>query len=356
MKTYLFAAGGTGGHVIPAIALAENLRENSKIYFVGTSKGIENRVVPDSNFPLLKIWISGFQRNLIFKNLLFPLKLLVSIFQSLKILLKIKPNVVIGTGGYVCGPVLWCATLLKIPTVLVEENAFPGVTTKLVAHKVTKVCIAFSECKKYLKSTSNVVLTGNPYRKNNAEATKKQALEFFKIEENKKVVFAFGGSQGATSINKALTEILQNVENLPFELIWQTGNRDYKQIFSQFGERVKIFEFVREMNLAYKVADLVICRSGAMTITEITNLGLPTIQIPFPFASENHQEINARTLENEGAGVLISDKELNGKMLLEKIKVLFEQPEILQKMAQNSKKLGNPDATEKIVKIIVELS
>ncbi|KAA3598346.1 MAG: undecaprenyldiphospho-muramoylpentapeptide beta-N-acetylglucosaminyltransferase [Calditrichaeota bacterium] len=359
-KKFLFAAGGTGGHVIPAIAIAETIKEkfpDSKITFVGTSRGVENRIVPDAGFPLERIWISGFNRSAMSKNLLFPVKLIVSLFQSFGLLRKVKPDLVIGTGGYVCGPVLYIATLLKIPTLIVEENAFPGVTTKLLANKVDKICIAFEDCKKYLKTTKEIILTGNPIRQQHANVDLETAKSFFKIDLERKVVFTFGGSQGAQSINKVFAEILRKNAELPFDLIWQTGIFDFPKFSKEFGFRkdVRIFEFLKEMNFAYKACDLVVCRSGAMTMTEITNAGLPAVMIPLKFAAENHQEKNARTLEDAGAGIVVLDNNIDSEKFFKELNSLLENPEGLKKMSKNSKQLGNPNANKNILEEVLSL-
>ncbi len=359
-KNFLFAAGGTGGHVIPAIAIAETIKDklpDSKITFVGTAKGVENRVVPDAGFTLERIWISGFNRSAMSKNLLFPLKLIVSLFQSFGLLRKVKPDLVIGTGGYVCGPVLYIATLLKIPTLIVEENAFPGVTTKLLANRVNKICIAFEDCKKYLKTTKEMILTGNPIRHQHSEVDKKSAKDFFNIDLDRKVIFTFGGSQGAQSINKVFAEILRKNPELPFDLIWQTGIFDFTKYSKEFGFRkdVRIFEFLKEMNFAYKACDLVVCRSGAMTMTEITNAGLPAVMIPLKFAAENHQEKNARTLEDAGAGIVVLDNNINSNKFFNDLNALLQNPKKLKEMSVNSKILGNPNANENILKEVLSL-
>lgn len=359
-KNFLFAAGGTGGHVIPAVAIAETIKEkfsDSKITFVGTAKGVENLVVPDAGFPLERIWISGFNRSAMSKNLLFPIKLIVSLFQAFVLLKRVKPDLVIGTGGYVCGPVIYIAALLKIPTLIIEENAFPGVTTKLLANKVNKICIAFEDCKRYLKTTKEIILTGNPIRQQHQEIDKETAKDFFQIEEKRKTIFTFGGSQGAQSINKVFAEILRKNPELPFDLIWQTGISDFPKLCKEFGLRkdVRIYEFLKEMNFAYKACDLVVCRSGAMTMTEITNAGLPAVMIPLKFAAENHQEKNARTLENAGVGIVVLDNNIDSDKFFRDLNSLLGNPEKLKVMSTKSKELGNPNANEAILKEILSL-
>ena len=226
----LIAGGGTGGHLYPALAIAEEIRRqnpDAEFLFVGTHKKIEEKVVPSFGFKFKTIWISGFHRKVIISNLLFPLKVVVSFIQSLILILQFRPNVAVGTGGYVCGPILYTASFLRIPVLLHESNSYPGITTKLLASRATRIFLGFEAAKKYLKNNASFEVVGTPVRQNLNSASRQQALECFGLSSEKKIVLAFGGSQGAASINQAIAIGLDSGKCKDFQFIWQTGNNDY---------------------------------------------------------------------------------------------------------------------------------
>ncbi|MCS7228656.1 MAG: undecaprenyldiphospho-muramoylpentapeptide beta-N-acetylglucosaminyltransferase [Candidatus Kryptonium sp.] len=360
MIKVLFAGGGTGGHIFPGIAIADALRKiepNCDIVFIGTKGKIESRVVPKAGYKFKSIWISGFRRSFDLKNLLFPLKLVVSLVQSFLIIKKFKPDVVVGTGGYVSGPPVFIASLLGIPTLIQEQNSFPGITTRLLSRMVDEVHISFDITRKYLKRKDNVFLSGNPVRSSLKIYSKIEALKFFGFNENKKTIFVFGGSTGARSINEAMLGIIDELVGRNIQVIWQTGEFDFEKVKDKCKHKteVRIFKFIDEINYAYSACDLAICRAGATTISEITYFGVPSILVPYPFATVNHQYENAKFLaENEACEILL-DSELKSK-LKEKIFKLIYDDEKLRLMREKLKSLANPEAGEIIAKSILKLA
>jgi UDP-N-acetylglucosamine--N-acetylmuramyl-(pentapeptide) pyrophosphoryl-undecaprenol N-acetylglucosamine transferase len=356
--TILFAGGGTGGHLYPAIAIAEEIKKiepNVRIAFVGTKKKIEARIVPQKGFEFFPIWISGFKRRMQIGNVLFPLKVIVSLFQSFFLILRLKPNAVIGTGGYVCGPILSIASLMKVPTVIHESNSFPGVTTRLVASKATKVFITFAETKKWLSSKANVELVGNPTRDELTKATRSEAFKFFNLSPDKKTVFAFGGSLGAASINKAMPQVVKDAIDNDYQVLWQTGESEAQSgITIQHHPNIVVLKYIDRMDFGYAVADVIVSRSGASTLAEITRLGKPAILVPYPLAAANHQELNARTMMDAGAAIMIKDSDMKDTLFGELKSLLFDS-ERQQRMREKSVRLGKPNAGKEIAEKIMHL-
>lgn len=361
---YLFAAGGTGGHIFPALSIADEIKKiekDSKFLFVGTKKRLESKLIPKYGYDFKTIWISGLNRKLDINNLLFPLKLIVSLIQSFIILKKFKPSVVIGTGGYVCAPVLLIASMLNVKTVLHESNSYPGLVTRLLTKKVDKVFISFDVTKKWLKSEKNLIKTGVPVRNTLTHISKSIGLEFFGFRDEKKTILIIGGSLGSVSINRAVLKSINLFLKSNLQIIWQVGEKDFqfieKEILSLDDELKKgiwISKFIDKMEYAYAAADLVICRAGATTIAEITTLGKPAILVPYPFATSNHQLINAQTLQQANAAIIIEDNILT-ESLAEVVISLIHDPNRLQNMSDNSKKLGFSNAGEIIAEKIIEL-
>jgi UDP-N-acetylglucosamine--N-acetylmuramyl-(pentapeptide) pyrophosphoryl-undecaprenol N-acetylglucosamine transferase len=358
---FIFAGGGTGGHLFPAIAIAEelkNLMPESEIIFVGTKNKIESRVVPQYGYKFKTIWISGFSRRLNLNNLLFPIKVITSIFQSLVILSKYSPKVVIGTGGYVSGPILWTALMLKKPTILQDHNSYPGITTKLLAKRADEVHLAYEDSKKYLKRKDNLFISGFPIRKEFKRIDKKSALDRFELDETKKVIFVTGGSQGARSINSAMLKIAEILSNNNIQVIWQTGSIQYRDILSKctgISRDVKIYEFIKDIQYAFSACDLAITRAGASTVGEVIALQVPTIFVPFPYAAEDHQTINALSLVNHGAGMILKDSEVSER-LLDTIMYIFRNNDDLNSMKENLTKLMRPDTAKVIAQRIMYLA
>ncbi len=360
MVRVMISGGGTGGHIFPAIAIADSIKKiepDAKILFVGTKGKIEERVVPKAGYKFASIWISGFVRSFDVKNLIFPFKVIVSLIQSFLLVKKFKPDVVVGTGGYVSGPVVFVASLLGIPTLIQEQNSYPGVTTRLLAPLVDEVHISFEVTKKYLKRKDNVFLSGNPVRSNLKIYPKDEALKFFGFETGKKTLFVFGGSAGARSINTAMLEIIDEIIDRGIQVIWQTGALDFDRVKEKCEGKnlVKVFKFIDEIDYAYSACDLVVCRAGATTIAEIAYFGLPAIFVPYPFATANHQYENARVLFETGASELIPDDRLKTE-LKGKILKLIEDEQRLNEMREKVKAFSNPNAGDVIAKAILKLS
>lgn len=354
----LIAAGGTGGHVFPAIAIAEEIKKlnaNTEILFVGTKGKMESRIIPEKGYAFVTIWISGFHRGLNIKNLIFPLKLFVSIIQSIKLIKKSEPDVVIGTGGFVCGPVLFAAVILKIPTVVHESNSYPGVTTRLISSKVTKIFTSFDATSKWLKSKNKIECLGTPTRTSLEGVSKAEGARFFNLNPDKKTVFFFGGSQGASSINNAVKHIIHKLIEKEIQVIWQVGNIDdsYINEFTSI-KNLWIGNFINKIEYAYALADVVVCRAGATTIAELTRLGKPAILIPYPYSAANHQTYNARTMAEAGSAVMIDDSEIKLKLEHELFNLLNNE-EKRKQISDACKKLGKPEAGQKIANKIFEL-
>ena len=356
----LFAAGGTGGHLFPAIAIAEELkkiRADVRIDFVGTKDKIEARVVPEKGFVFHTIWISGFHRRLTVDNLLFPVKVIVSLFQSFFLIRKLKPNVVVGTGGYVCGPILYVASLMKILTIVHESNSYPGVTTRMVASRVSKVLLTFEATKKWLPEldSNRIDLVGNPTREALGKVSRNDGAKYFGLKPNGKTLLVFGGSLGATSINSATEKIVGELVKAGIQIIWQTGEKDFERYELNKSPNVWIGKFIDRMEYAYAAADVVMCRSGATTLAELTRLGKPAILVPYPHAAANHQELNAQTLVEAGAAVMVKDADLDVKTL-STIKEILLNNATQQSMGEKSSKLGKPNAGKEIAQKILALS
>ena len=360
MVRIMFAGGGTGGHVFPAIAIADavvKIEPRAEILFVGTRGKIEERVVPKAGYKFKSIWISGFIRAFDMRNLLFPLKLIISLIQSFILIKKFKPDVVVGTGGYVSGPVVFIASLLGIPTLIHEQNSYPGATTRFLARFVDEIHLSFEVAKKYLKSKAKVFVSGNPVRSSLKIYPREEAVRYFGLDPEKRTLFVFGGSSGARSINEAMLEIFNEIIEKGIQIIWQTGALDYDRIKSACEGKsgIKIFKFIDEIDRAYSACDLVLCRAGATTIAEVTYFGVPAILVPYPFATANHQFENARVLFESGGSEILLDAELKVK-LREKIFNLIEDKEKLEQMRQKVSSFANPEAGVKIARSVLKLA
>ncbi|MFA5834950.1 MAG: undecaprenyldiphospho-muramoylpentapeptide beta-N-acetylglucosaminyltransferase [Bacteroidota bacterium] len=358
MTTILFAGGGTGGHLYPAIAMAEEIlkiQPDAKIAFVGTKEKIEARVVPEKGFAFYTIWISGFSRRVRLTNILFPLKVIVSLVQSFFVIKKIRPDIVVGTGGYVCGPILFVASLIGIPTVVHESNSFPGVTTRLLASRVTKVFITFEVTKNWLSPSANIERVGNPTREELSQVSRIEGCKYFNLDSKKKTVFAFGGSLGAASINKTMPELVNDAIANDYQVIWQTGETDWESARNiQQHPSIKIMKYVDRMDCGYAASDVVVSRSGATTLAELTRLGKPAVLVPYPFAAANHQEMNAQTMVEAGAAIMIKDSKLKESLFSTVRGLLFDDQQRVT-MGKLSLQLGKPDAGKEIAEKIVAL-
>ncbi len=356
----LFAAGGTGGHLFPALAIAEEIRKlepDATFLFAGTKEKIEARVVPQHGFAFAPIWISGLHRGLRPRNLLFPLKVVVSLLQSFFLIKRFHPSVAVGTGGYVCGPVLFVASRLRIPTVIHESNSYPGITTRMLSGRVAKVFVAFDVTKRWLKRTDNVELVGTPTRDSLDNVPGPEARRFFGIHQSKPTVLVFGGSLGARSFNRAMLKLAVQWSELGIQFIWQTGQKEYPDIRNAMEGRVTgwIGPFIDHMEFAYAAADVVVSRSGATTIAELTRVGKPAILVPFPYSAADHQKMNAEALVDAGAAIVIQDEEMEAK-LSDAVLALLNDKIKINSMAAAARGLGKPNAGQVIAGKILALS
>lgn len=353
----LVAGGGTGGHLFPALAIADEIKRlhpKTTFLFLGTQGKIEARAVPQRGYPFRAIWISGFHRRLTLDNLLFPLKVIASLVQSLFVIRQFRPDVVVGTGGYVCGPVLLAASVLGIPTVIHESNSYPGVTTRLLATRVTKIFIAFDNAQRWLKRKDHVTLVGTPTRDILGTISKDEGRKFFHIAPDKKTLLVFGGSLGAASINDAALKSLEDLLKAGVQLIWQTGQSDNERVRAAVGSRAIgwLGAFIDKMEYAFGAADLVVCRAGATTLAELTRVGKPAIVVPYPYAAGDHQTHNAQSLVDAGAAVMIPDHDVK-RDLKDNALGLLNNPARLEAMSKASARLGKPQAGREIATAIL---
>ena len=359
----IIAAAGTGGHINPGIAIANKIKEketNSEIIFIGTGRGLEKDLVPRAGYDLKTIDAYGIERKITIQNLKNLYATYKSINKAKEILKEFKPDVLIGTGGYICVPTVLAAKKLGIPVVLHESNAFPGIAVKLFKKKADKILVGFKDAKERLDNRENVVVTGNPIKIKEINFSKDEKNKIIKeagINNNKQIVLVFGGSQGAKSINQSLIEIIVNKKNKDYQIMWAAGPEQYKEIKDKLEEinidinnieNVKIVPYIYNMEEIMNIADLVVCRSGAMTITEISVVGKPAIFIPFPYATENHQEYNARVLEGVGAAKIILNKDLNSEILGNTINEIVNDKSIIETMSKNANKVAMQNVEENI--------
>ena len=354
----IIAAAGTGGHINPGIAIANKIKEeepSAEILFIGTKKGLENDLVPRANYQLKTIDSYGISRSLNPKNIVKLIKTIKSIGEAKEIIKEFKPDLVVGTGGYICISVCLAAQKLNIPYVIHESNVLPGVSTKLLAKKARKILVGFEEAKKKINKNANVVTTGTPTKVKDLNFSDEEK-DVLKQKEgfNKDIplVLVFGGSQGAQSINSSMVKIINSKPE--YQILWAVGPKQYDKIKEEIKidnmEGIKVLPYIYNMEEMLNIADLVVCRSGAMTVTELEKVGKPAIFIPFPYAAENHQEYNARLLERNGSATVILDRELNEKILDEQIKALIKDKSVLKSMGNISKKLSIDNVEENIYK------
>lgn len=357
----LIAAGGTGGHVYPAIAIADALREiytSVEILFVGTKDHMEWEVVPRAGYDIENIWISGFHRRFTLKNVLFPFKLGVSLLQSIGIVRKFNPDLVISCGGYAAGPVGWMAAKMGVPLVIQEQNSFPGVTNRILGKSADLIFIAFKDAKSYFPA-GKTHLSGNPTRKSLMSVDPNEAYKKFDLNPNQLTLLILGGSGGAKSINEAtLQQIKRLHDEMGLQIIWQCGKRYYDQLQAEIRpkhfDNLVLTDFIHHMPEAYAVADLVVSRAGALSCSELALTGKPSILVPSPNVAGDHQTKNAQSMVDEGAAELIKDEDLNDILagLVEKI---ITDPQKLKEMSKAAKKHARPDAAQTIANEILKL-
>lgn len=353
----LIAAGGTGGHINPGIAIGKMLKEKgNEVKFVGTKDGMEKDLVPKAGFEIAYIHSEGLHRGLSLKNVKTLMTLNKGVVDCFNLIEKEKPDLVIGTGGYVTAPLMLAGLKREIPTMIHESNALPGKTTIWLSKEVDVVALGFDEAKKHIPNAKNAVFTGNPTSMNVA-FTKEDMKK--KLGINGKLLLVFGGSQGARRINETMIDFINSESKIDYEIIYAAGPKNYDDVISQIKkkrESVKIEKYIYNMNEVMKAADLVVCRSGALTVTEIAIVGVPSILIPYPYAAENHQYYNAKTLEDVGAGIIIEEKDLSTKILEEKINEVIHDDTRIQLMSENARKIGDNKALERIEHEIEKLT
>lgn len=363
----LITGGGTGGHIYPALAIAKKIKmeyKNVDILYVGTEKGLEAEIVPKEGFKFKTIRVKGFSRKLSKDTFKSIKELFLGLNDAKKVIKEFKPDIVIGTGGYVCGPIVLTAALKKIPTIIHEQNAFPGVTNRILSRFVDKVAGSFEESRKYFKDVNKLVITGNPIRQDIVGYSKEVAYKDLNIDPNIPFVLCFGGSGGQKKLNDAMLDVIvNNKNNTSIQIIHVTGKRLYDSFMEglkqkgvdKLTDNIRIYPYFFEVPKALSIADVVITSGGAIAIAEITAVGIPSILIPKAYTTENHQEYNARALEKNGAGIVILEKDLNGELLNKEIINLLSDKIKLKEMAERSRKMGIINADDRILNILREL-
>ncbi|HKL12675.1 MAG TPA: undecaprenyldiphospho-muramoylpentapeptide beta-N-acetylglucosaminyltransferase [Halanaerobiales bacterium] len=359
----LITGGGTGGHIYPALSVADKLKENNwEIEYIGNPDSLEKEILKNTEYSFKEVNVLPLPRGInykLIKSLLISLK---AVFQSYKIIKKINPDVVFGTGGYVTGPVILGAYLNGIPTIIHEQNIYPGITNKLLSYFVNKIAVNNIEAAKYFKKSikNKIVETGNPIRKEIIDTTRDEGLNKLGLKKDYKTLFIMGGSQGSSTINEAVIESIEQVLKIDkLQVILITGKDNYENVLEKiehkldrYSDVLKIMPYLNNIEWAYAAADLIIYRAGATGIAEITGRGLPAILIPFPYSAEGHQEVNAKFMEDNRAAVMVDDGRFNGQILYNLVKELFEDKKRLKQMGKNSKKLAKLKASKNIVEII----
>jgi len=357
-KRFLISGGGTGGHIYPAIAIANELKKRfpkAVFLFVGANDRMEMEKVPQNGYEIIGLWISGIQRKLTWNNLLFPFKLVSSLWKANQIIKKFKPDVVIGTGGFASGPTLLRANTNGIPTLIQEQNSFPGITNKLLSKKANKICVAYDGLKRFFPE-QKIIKTGNPVRQDllSMDSKREEAIAFFRLDKRKKTLLILGGSLGARAINKLIESQVNWLVEQDVQVVWQTGKLYYSTYRHYEGlKNVQVHEFLHRMDFAYAASDIIISRAGAGSISEICIVGKPTIFIPSPNVSEDHQTKNAQAVVAKNAALLLQENELERFQIL--FSGLLNDEERQCELARNIKALALPNATEDIVNEIVKI-
>jgi UDP-N-acetylglucosamine--N-acetylmuramyl-(pentapeptide) pyrophosphoryl-undecaprenol N-acetylglucosamine transferase len=358
----IISGGGTGGHIFPAVAIANALKKMDpaiEILFVGANGRMEMDKVPQAGYKIIGLDIQGIQRKAVWKNLLFPIKLLASLNKAAGIIKDFKPDAAVGVGGYASGPLLYAAALRGVPTLIQEQNSYAGVTNKWLSKKAKKICVAFDEMDKFFPA-DKIVKTGNPVRKQSVETTGKleEALKEFNLSPNKKTILITGGSLGARTLNQSVLAGLDKLIAADVQLIWQTGKVYYNGIIERLGENyhpnVRILEFLNRMDLAYAAADIIISRAGAGTIAELCIIGKPVILVPSPNVAEDHQTKNALALVQTDAAVFVADKDAQEQLILKALELL-KNKEQQATLSNNISKLALPNADEVIAQHVIDI-
>ncbi len=354
------SGGGTGGHIFPAISIANSVKAklpDAEILFVGALGKMEMEKVPAAGYEIVGLPVAGFHRKLTLRNLAFPFKLMNSMLKARKVIRNFKPDVAVGVGGYASGPVLRIASQSGVPSLLQEQNSFPGVTNRILAKKAAKICVAYEGMERFFEK-GKILITGNPVRKDLlSDIDRNAALEFWNLDVNKKTILVIGGSLGARSINNG---IIETINQLPedVQMIWQTGKLYFeemkKRLPADLTNRVIATDFISRMDMAFAAADLVVSRAGASSISELAILGKPTVFVPSPNVSEDHQTKNAMALVDKDAAVLVKDARVNH--LIEESVALLKDEEKLESLAKNIQLFAKPDAADVIANEVIKLA
>ena len=356
---FILSGGGTGGHIYPAIAIANELKlrfPDAEFLFVGAKDKMEMQKVPQAGYKIEGLWIAGLQRRLTFQNLMFPLKVVSSLAISRKIIKQFNPDVVIGTGGFASGPLLQMANSLNIPTLIQEQNSFPGITNKLLSKKAHAICVAYENLERFFPR-EKIVFTGNPVRQDLLEidSKRREAIKYFNLDPNKRTLLVLGGSLGARRINRLIEKEIYNIVSKDIQIIWQCGNLYYHD-YNHFtdGKIVQVISFIDRMDLVYAAADFVISRAGASSVSELCLVGKPVIFIPSPNVSEDHQTKNAKAIVDKNGAILIKENELEATFEPLFSNLVFNE-NLQMELSENIKKLARPNATKDIVEQIIKL-
>ena len=356
---FILSGGGTGGHIYPAIAIANELKlrfPDAEFLFVGAKDKMEMQKVPQAGYEIEGLWIAGLQRKLTLQNLLFPLKVTSSLLTSRKIIKAFNPDVVIGTGGFASGPLLQMANMMKIPTVIQEQNSYPGITNKLLSKKADAICVAYENLERFFPK-DKIVFTGNPVRQDLLEidSKRKEAIKYFNLNPNKKTLLVLGGSLGARRLNQLIEKEIYNLVSKDIQIIWQCGKLYYHD-YNHFsdGQLVQVVSFIDRMDLVYAAADFVISRAGASSVSELCLVGKPVIFIPSPNVAEDRQTKNAKAIVDKNGAILIKENELDFTFETIFSNLIFNE-NLQKELSENIKKLARPNATKDIVEQIVKL-
>ena len=364
----IVSGGGTGGHIYPALTLIRTLQQKVdklEVLYVGTHAGLEADIIPKEGIPFATVDLQGFKRSLSPENLLRAARAIKGVGKAMGIVRKFQPDVVVGTGGYVCGPVLMAASLLGIPSLIQEQNVIPGITNKILSKFVNKIATGYQEANGAFPA-NKVVFTGNPIRQEVMAHRQEADYEAFGLRPDTTTILVSGGSRGARTINRAMVEVLKHYAGRKdVQILHATGKGEYEDIINrisaagldlQQADNIKVKPYLYNMPQAMAIADLAIFRAGATGLAELTAKGIPAILVPYPYAAENHQEHNARAVEKAGAARVILNKDLTAQGLIQAIDELIGKPEKLQAMAKASAKLGRPEAADTISELIIELA
>ncbi|MFM7017072.1 MAG: undecaprenyldiphospho-muramoylpentapeptide beta-N-acetylglucosaminyltransferase [Bacteroidota bacterium] len=362
MSKVIISGGGTGGHIFPALSIAHALKKinpSTEILFVGAEGKMEMEKVPAAGFNIIGLPIAGIKRSLSLDNLFFPIKLIKSLSKANSILKSFKPDIAIGVGGYASGPMLFAASLNGVPTLIQEQNSYPGITNKILSRKATKICVAYEQMDQFF-AASKIMFTGNPVREDIKDLSNKKeaAAAYFNLSSSVPTLLIVGGSQGARSINKAILAGIEKLHTAGVQVIWQTGKTFFPEANDKIKqlnlEKMKAFDFISKMDLAYAMCDVVVARAGASTVSELCIVEKPAILVPLPTAAEDHQTKNCLSLVNRNAAILVKDQEAFS-ILVDEALSLLNNPEKRKELSLNIAPLARPDAAETIAREIYSI-